>query len=487
MTTVVSAHTSASSPTQSQSRLRKISAWHVLALAAALGTLALAVGPVAETDVFWHVRVGDVLLRHGHFPHVDPWAYTLPGTHWATTEWLSEVVLALAYRIGGFAAISALRLLLVAVLLAVLARQLLPRRTPWIGAIVFTATAMPLAGFDQERPQLASFLFIVWLSGTCVRAARTGETTGLVRVALLTWLWANLHGYWLLAPVALALTAVGILLDSGRGGREAARTLGAAAGAALVAAALTPAGPKLLTSALTVGSAARGAIVEWYPSRLSDRPAAAVTSLLLITLLCWARSRQPIPRSEVLWVVVWLAYALVAIRDLAPAALLLAPVVANRFEWTYGDGRAGPRLHPALAAGGAALGLVAIGLGQSFAPPVDPSKPARIAATLRGATHDLRVLDDYNVSGFLILRAGAHAKLAIDGRADRYGADYISRYLAAEQGKDWRRVVDALRPDVAVLPAELPLVDELLHIRHWRQVQRDGSWILLAAPGESLT
>jgi hypothetical protein len=438
---------------------------------------------MAETDVFWHIQVGQQLWQHHGFPQVDPWSFTFQGTHWKPTAWLTELLFYGVYQLAGASGINVLRIALVTALCGALMSQLLPRRTPWIGAAVFATTVLPMSAFDQERPQLISFLMLVWLATACRTAARDHVAPNLCVVGGLTWLWANFHGYWSLAPVALVLTALAIVSDSGRTGWPIARRCVYAAGVSVLAAALTPLGPGLVLTPLTVSDATRGVIAEWLPAKPAMPYAIGIDMLLLAIAVCWARSATHVPRGELLWIVVWSAFAFVAARNIAPAMLLIAPLVADRLELTYGDQRQGPLVPKWLLLTVAGLGLAAVTLLQYAATPVDPTKPHAIAATLAAQSRPIRVLNDYNVSGYLILFGGKHIKLAIDGRADRYGRPYIKRYTDAVAGTDWRQLVAQLRPDVAVLPRRSPLVDELNGIGNWRIVLQDVGWTLLERPG----
>src|SRR6266436_9444258 len=56
---------------------------------------------VVDPDVWWHIKVGQDLLRTHHWPTTDPYSFTALGTPWIAYEWLGEIVLALMYGAGG--------------------------------------------------------------------------------------------------------------------------------------------------------------------------------------------------------------------------------------------------------------------------------------------------------------------------------------------------------------------------------------------------
>src|ERR1700754_5062370 len=60
---------------------------------------------LADPDSHWHIAVGRWILQHGAVPYVDTYSFTLPGQPWIAKEWLSQVLMAGAYEIGGWAGV----------------------------------------------------------------------------------------------------------------------------------------------------------------------------------------------------------------------------------------------------------------------------------------------------------------------------------------------------------------------------------------------
>ena len=59
-------------------------------MVAALLGVALLLGcfPMADFDVWWHLRAGQMVLQSGHLPRVDDWTYTNAGRPWIDLYWL---------------------------------------------------------------------------------------------------------------------------------------------------------------------------------------------------------------------------------------------------------------------------------------------------------------------------------------------------------------------------------------------------------------
>src|SRR5277367_6891903 len=57
---------------------------------------------LGDGDTWSHVATGEWIIAHGGAPRADPFSHSMPGAPWIAHEWLSEVLLALAFRLGGW-------------------------------------------------------------------------------------------------------------------------------------------------------------------------------------------------------------------------------------------------------------------------------------------------------------------------------------------------------------------------------------------------
>lgn len=461
--------------------------WRLLAVVAACALLAFkSVHSFIDPDVYWHVELGREMLDRRQVKGTGTdWAFTLPDASWNSTQWLSEVVFALAHAWAGWSGIAVLRVALAGATATALALLLLRRRrTPW-AAVVYATVLLVVSTAWQERPQLFSLVLLVWLAWHCHAVLRGGSGTRVWAVFLLTVLWANLHGLWVLVPVCLGAAAFARLLDAGRDrpGAEAALRLLVPPAVSLVAACLTPVGPALLLSPFRFAGATEH-IDEWQPTSF-DEPYTVIFGLLLATLaLCWARAGR-VGAGEVVYVLGLTAFSLMAVRNVVPVAILLAPVVLDRLEglWPRRD-RVGSAAEGSLLTGVAAL-IAVVFLAQgliawSTTSHVPEHLPVRLVQALAATPGEHRVLNDYAISGAVVHWGGEDLRVAVDGRADRYGSAYISDYqdLLALRG-DWEQTLRELGPDSAVLRQDLPIVRELVEHRGWRQAASQGEYVLL--------
>lgn len=104
---------SPSPPNHPISRLLQILGW-AAAFGLAICIAHLAFLPLANGDMYWQVRAGEIILGQRRFLADDIFSYTVPGTPWNNHEWLFEVLLASLYRWFGWLGLRLLVLLTVA-------------------------------------------------------------------------------------------------------------------------------------------------------------------------------------------------------------------------------------------------------------------------------------------------------------------------------------------------------------------------------------
>ncbi|MGD0835448.1 MAG: tetratricopeptide repeat protein [Polyangia bacterium] len=165
--------------------------------------------PMDETDLFFNLRLGEIIVGSGHVPGENLLSFTYPHAPDINLAWLFQLLLALAYRLGGIPATVLLKTGFVVATWLVLYRVAVRR-----GAHpVATALALALAAWAAEprfveRPHLVTFLglALLLLAIETAEAGRPGRLWLMVPVGLV---WANANSCFFLAPSLLALYALG--------------------------------------------------------------------------------------------------------------------------------------------------------------------------------------------------------------------------------------------------------------------------------------
>ena len=146
----------------------------------------------SDGDLARHLRHGQYMLEHGELIRADPFSFTRPGAPFIGFEYGSQLLYALAERVGGLPAVAILAGLLIALTYALLTGFLLSHRVDPLLACVTVALAIALgAEHWTARPHLFSSLAVVILLAMLERGSRRGAA---LTTALLFVVWANLHG-----------------------------------------------------------------------------------------------------------------------------------------------------------------------------------------------------------------------------------------------------------------------------------------------------
>jgi len=465
--------------------------WEVghLALAAvAIAILLLSVGPITDIDTYWHVLIGQEVLDSGRTGGLgNSWSLYVPGQDWITSQWGSEVVMSATHQLFGWSGIVWLRTLLVLTLLAALAVLLLKRASASTSAVVFALVLVPCLIVLQERPLLASLIFLAWLSGVGYDLLTKGRQPRWFVVLPLVALWANLHGMWVLAPATFALVAITIAVD--RNPAKSGRLRGALilTVVSILGGCLTSIGIKGLLLPFVFRSATPQ-ISEWQPVPLTSPQSFGLAAMFVTLVYLWARSPSRVPRSHIIYAIAWCAFGFTAYRNLLPAAIMMAPLAAASLSRTrlLHPRRPAPEQQKAIGVVTAITliaGLAGLIAATARVDPLAAAKPLAIAERLAKQPGETRVFNGYNTAGVLAAFGGDGIRLAIDGRSDRFGGDYIERYVEAMSlGEGWQDLLRQVDPDAAVIDTSSALAYELTKNQGWTLVMTDGTYSLLTPP-----
>jgi hypothetical protein len=206
----------------------------------------LALGPMAESDLFFRVRAGQEILTRHALPGRNLYSFTYPDHSDLDTSWLFEVGAAALHAHGGFAAVVVAKtVVLVATFLAAFVVCRRRGAGPAAAALALAAASWVARERFVERPHIFSLAGCVLVLAVidaldAPLARRRAAIACVVGVAM----WANLHAGVFLAPALLALAAAGAWLDDAR---ALARRLAALAACAALATLATPVGLGLVT------------------------------------------------------------------------------------------------------------------------------------------------------------------------------------------------------------------------------------------------
>jgi len=463
-----------------------------LFLAVALPVLAAVLAPMSTVDLAYQLRAGGEILDIGTIPVVDTWTFTAAGLPWVDQQWGAQVVLAAVERLGGWTGLVVLRAGLTATifvsLLSILRRRGLDARVAallTLAAFVVAAPAMAL------RPQLFGMACLAVV--LVLVADRRTHPRRLWLVPVITIVWANLHGSFLLGPAVLSLAWLEDIHD---GVRPRHRALGVALVAA-AAACLTPTGPAVYAYAvsLSVNPVVTARITEWQPTSLRDVPGILFYLSVAAVLALLARRGRATPWPTLAWLGLFVAIGVYAQRGIAWWPLGAVPVVAGLLGFD-GEGRSRPAVRPETATArrlnaviAGALVLVAA-VALPVWRPVDPSTGVP-AATLTDAPSGITgALRQLSKPGDRVLNAQAWGswfeyvlpdrRYAIDSRIEFFPAEVWDDYLRVISGAEgWQERLASWAPAWVVVEGEDPALEARLEEEGWEVAYRDDDGVIL--------
>ena len=454
------------------------------AIAIALFALAASSPAVlGDGDTFSHLATGEWIIAHGGAPRADPFSHSMPGTPWIAHEWLSEALMTLVFRLGGW---SGLMLMTgVAAAATALIVGLSAARDLRGAPLVVTAglgLGLITAGLLARPHMLALPIAAAWSAGFVAARAR-GLTPPLALAALMA-LWANMHGGFIFGLVLIGPFALEALMEAPAGARLAtARAWGLFGLAALTAALVNPYGvDALILPFRLIGIENLSRISEWQPQDFSH-PGTMELALLALLGLALTRPLAMAPMRAVLLIAL-IAMALQHSRHQALLGILAPMLLARPIAAALG---ASPIVDERRRIATTALAATVVGALMIAAArvmtPIEPAngRSAPISA-LEAVPPDLRarpVLNDYGFGGFLIF---AHVRPFIDGRAELYGDAMMSLYGKLRAGDPATIEGSLERYKIAwtIFPPEAKIVAILDRAPGWRRLYADSFVVVQA-------
>ena len=169
--------------------------------------------PMDETDLFFNLRLGEIVLHDHVVPRTNLLSFTQPDARDVNLAWLFQIVLALAHRAGGIPGTLLLKTAFVLATVAVLFRVALRRGAhPAAAALALALSAWAAEPRFVERPHLVTFLGLA-LTLLALERAESGRPRALYVLVPCGLVWANANSCFFLAPLVLALYALGARLD----------------------------------------------------------------------------------------------------------------------------------------------------------------------------------------------------------------------------------------------------------------------------------
>ncbi len=470
--------------------MRRLTTERAAVLIVFLLLFAMASRVAVDPDMWWHIRLGRQSIETGDIVYADRFSHTKMGSIHKNHSWLAQVVMALLWRQGGHLGLTVfVSSLAVGGMVFV---YLGGRGSIYMQGFVLVLGSACAAAFWSPRPQMFTFLFAALLFFLLQRLKRRGRTP-VWSLPVLMWLWANLHGGYMVGYLFISAFVLGEWLNRLLGAGESVVALPRVkrlCWVTLLSLALLPINPlglDVFTAPFeTLGiSGLRDFIQEWQSPDFAQ-PAAWSFVILAVALLgaSWAGGRR-FDFSEFLLAGGTMFMALFSARHLSLFAITAAPVIATHFDAILE--RKGGRITRRavetpirLALNIALVFLVALGTVAHVAyvsrpETVDQSLalnyPVAAVEYLKATAFEGKLFNSYNWGGYLILKS-PNFPVFIDGRTDLH-RDSLAEYTAAFGTPAWTEVFARHEIDIALIETGGPLAWRLAADENWQQVYQD--------------
>lgn len=489
-----------------------LSARRLLVFVLLLSVFTMTAKPFIDPDFWWHLRTGQFILETRTIPHTDIFSFTAAGKEWVTHEWLTEIFMALLYRVSGWGGlIVAFSLIMTGAFWIAYRRCARQAKHPYVAGAAVLLGAFASAPSWGVRPQMISFLFAsvyVWMLGEYARGERKRGLWWLVPLMLV---WVNLHGGFALGLALIGLTGVGVVLDEAARGAASVgrvwvrlRPLCVVFAGCVLAVPLNPNGLRMFMYPVeTLSSKAMQAYIqEWFSPDFHQLMGQPFAALLFATFAALALSPKRVRPGELLLLLFSGYLALRAWRNIPFFALIAMPLLAEH-AWSWltaqswgrwllreekretGRKAVGKYVFNAMALIVIPLAVCGARVAHTAArqPEVEVKEyPSAAVEFLRAHAQSEAqagrqvgpIFNSYGWGGYLIWKLYPEQRVYIDGRADVYGDNFMHEFVKAEDGhRDWRAPLERYGVQTVIIAPNVPLVSFLRGDGAWRTAFED--------------
>jgi len=461
-------------------------------------------GQRSDPDLWGHLRFGQTALAHHGLYLTDPYSYSVLGAPWRNHEWLTEVLMAVAYNHLGVVGLKLWKFTCVAATILFLVFGL--AETGASAAIQFNTlivAAVALMPQMQFRPQLFTFLLFAGMLAILARHNYRGSAPLWLTIPMMA-LWGNVHGGYLIGIATLgAYTGVVGLQDlfAGRGLARALK-LGLLTALGTLATLVSPYGIEnwlVVLNALRVHAVrvvildweplTRAMMIQWYAGHLGIVFYLCVLGLIAAFAVSFVM--QPAGGDLPLAVVAAMMSiaAFLAVRNMPLAVIACSLPVARHWslilqrrakasENATAAARSG--VNPWFAAAMAAFLVIAMGIFSNRITTEVPY-PAGAIGFMKAKGLAGNVLVDFNWAEYFMWHA-PESKVFFDGRYDSvYPLEIVDQYLAFYFGKrDASKVLESYPHKFVLIPPSSAAYGVMTRAAGWKLIYHDQDSALFA-------
>ena len=447
-----------------------------------------------DSDLWWHLKVGQVICATHAIPLVDLFSFTTHHQSLVPQEWLAEVTIYAAYRCAGlsglmfwFCFFAAAQVIAGYILCSLYSGNL---KVAFAGAMLVWLFATE--GFSL-RPQMIAYLLLI-AELVFIHLGRTRNARWFFALPVIFVLWINCHGSFMLGLILAGIYLFASFFSFRAGSlvseawpQPGRRTFLIAFGISLAALFLNPTGIRqilypfdtMLKMPLLVAN-----VAEWAPLNMTETRGVALMAVLLLILLLAVTRRAELHFDELLLLAAGTWLAVSHQRMLPVFGILAAPIASRQLAGAWENYEAA-KDHIAPNAVLIALGMLALWIGFPSAgnleQQVEAQSPVKAADFLRSSHLAGPMLNAYDFGGYLIWAAPQYP-VFIDGRTDIYEWSGVLGEFGnwATLRTDPRVLLDKYKIGFCLLGRHSPMARVLPLMPGWKLVYADSISVIFA-------
>src|SRR6185503_17094949 len=120
--------------------------------------------PLYDTDFWWHLRTGQLIVEQGELPSVDWYTFVDFDKPWIDLHWGFQLLIAGLYYLGGPSLVVLAKAITITTAIAIAFAATGKSLPMWVRALLWFPAIVAITGRGYERPEMLSLLFLAsWL------------------------------------------------------------------------------------------------------------------------------------------------------------------------------------------------------------------------------------------------------------------------------------------------------------------------------------
>ena len=430
-------------------------------------------------DLFWHLAYGNSILDHHALPTADWLSWTFKDQPYQITQWLGEVLLALAVRFGGSTLLSmTLTVASVLTLYCAWRAAALYIRNPVTALFLALLTVLPVLTLNA-RPQIfgmLAFAALVWALSVWFERK---DPRALVAMPAIMVLWVNLHGSFIVGVLYIAALGGGAwivtFLEMKHKFVASVRAhlpLALASFAAIFAVLINPYGWHAFEYVIKIShlqSTAPGAIREWDSTSLTTDHGFSFIAIVLLVFATIALKKERPTVQMVLAFLSTVYFGLQADRQSLLALIALVPIFGQALMGSWFESEIDRNLNAVVKLWKAGVIILFVGCGamllhsasiRYIEDSFERMYPKKLLDYLDKNHIEGKLFNSVEHGGYIASRGRL---VFLDGRLDLYGDPFFYGTGLTIRGEaGWREFLAKYKPDLFILDNKNVLIELLM-------------------------